>query len=310
MTLHPQAVTALALWAQAQPVSDMDLDDLRRTRAEARASALAAPREDVARVEDLEAAGVPCRLYWPTRRDRSGCLVHLHGGGFVFGDLETHDAHCRMLSNRTGLAVLSVDYRLSPEHPYPAAVEDVDAVVAWLRDQGEEHGLDPSVLAVVGDSAGGNLALVAALRSPDTFAAAALVYPFIDPSLSGASYDGDPGALQRGEAAWLWRHYLPDRGLSAGEADPHTDPDVAPILSTRLGTLPPTLVIAAGHDALLEENRLLADRIVEQGGTVELRTFPGMVHGFWTNPALFDAAEDCHREVADHLARVLPAVGG
>jgi acetyl esterase len=220
-------------------------------------------------------------------------VVHLHGGGFVFHDVEVHDRACRRFANRLGLAVLSVDYRLAPEHRFPAAPDDVDTALGWLdREAGRLGVAGPAY--VHGDSAGGNLALVAALRHPGRFRAAVLHYPFLDPTASGASYElGAAAAFDPREAAWYWQQYA--RG-----DDDLTHPDLAPLLSDRLGTLPPTLVTTAEHDPLRDEGELLAARIADQGGQVTATRYLGQVHGFWRQP-VFPAAEQLVRHTCSFL---------
>ncbi len=301
MVLDPQAAAAMEQWARGPRVTDpdFDVDEQRRL---AREQAATEPREEVGRVEDVDAAGVPCRLYWPTSSApggsaAGGAIVFVHGGGFVFGDLDTHDAQARRTANRTGLAVLSVDYRRPPEHRFPAAVEDVDTAVAWLVGATPALGIDVSRLVTLGDSAGGNLALVAALRNPHVFAAAVLVYPFVDPTLRFESYRREAGGLGADESRWYWQQY----------ADPaqHADPDLAPIDSPRLPTVPPTLVVAAEHDPLVDEDVELARRLAAAGVPTTLSTYPGMIHGFWRRPEQFDAAERSLQEIADFLRGVL-----
>jgi acetyl esterase len=207
--LYPQSRRAAALWAVEARLLDPGFD-IETTRARARAEGLAEQKEAVARVFDVDAAGVPCRAYVPDGAD--GLAIHLHGGGWVFGDLETHDGHCRRIANRTGRAVLAVDYRRAPEHAYPAAPDDVDTVVGWLRDGDGRGSLGDSMatVAAVGDSAGGQLSLVAALRNPGFFDALALVYPVVAPPGRFASYDTVVGGLLPGEMDWYWDHYAPD----------------------------------------------------------------------------------------------------
>ena len=298
MVLHPQAEAALALWAQGPRVSDpgFDIDEQRRL---AREEAAAEPREQVAHVSDVDADGVPCRLYLPDdptspNPGGGGAIVFLHGGGFVFGDLDTHDAQSRRMANRTGRPVLTVDYRRPPEHRFPAAPDDVDTAVAWLVAHGPVLGIDISRLVALGDSAGGNLALVAALRNPNLFAATVLVYPFVDPRLRFDSYRREAGGLGFEEAAWYWKQY-------AGRPEDRDDPDFAPFESDSLHTLPPTLVVAAEHDPLVDEDVELARRMEAAGVEVRLSTYPGMVHGFWRNPTQFDAAEESLTEIAEFL---------
>jgi acetyl esterase len=302
VALHPQAEAALAQWMRGPRVTDpgYDIEEQRRL---AREQSEAEPREDVERVVDLDADGVPCRLYLPADPTRpvgrtGGAVVFLHGGGFVFGDLDTHDAQSRRMANRTGLAVLAVDYRKPPEHRFPAAPDDVDTAVAWLVAHGPALGVDISRLVALGDSAGGNLALVAALRNPNLFAASVLVYPFIDPRLRFESYRREAGGLGADEAAWYWRQY----GGSEGDLE---DPDFAPIDSRALHTLPPTLVVAAEHDPLVDENVELVRRIEAAGGEVTLSTYPGMVHGFWRHPEQFHAADESLTEIAEFLRLTL-----
>ncbi len=256
--------------------------DVAAAREANRAEALAEPPEDVAEVLDLDADGVPVRLYRPDGA-APGLVVHLHGGGFVFHDVEVHDRVCRRFANRLGMAVLSVDYRLAPEHRFPAAPDDVDTVLDWLDHDGAAL-IPAGPTYVHGDSAGGNLALVAALRHPGRFRAAVLIYPFLDPAAGFASYDlGVASAFDPREASWYWQQY-------AAGPDDLTHPDLAPLLSDRLGTLPPTLVTTAEHDPLRDEGEHLAALIAEQGGQVTAVRYLGQVHGYWRHAA-FPASE-------------------
>ena len=238
---------------------------------------------------DLDAAGVAVRLYVPDG-PLPGLVLHLHGGGFVFHDVDVHDAACRLLANRTGLRVLSVDYRRPPEHRFPAAPDDVSRVIAWL-DTDAPAELREGPTFVHGDSAGGNLALVAALRHPGRFAAAALLYPFLDPTAGFDSYVTATDGFDPREAAWYWEQY------AASPAD-LTNPDLAPLLSDRLATLPPMLVATAEHDPLRDEGEHLALLAVEAGVDVIATRYLGQVHGFWRHPTVFPAAEALQRQMA------------
>ncbi|MEO5853849.1 MAG: alpha/beta hydrolase [Nocardioides sp.] len=263
-----------------------------RTGMAAEAAAEATAREDVARVEDLDLGGVPGRLFEPA--GATGLLLFLHGGGFVFGDLETHDAHCRRMAARTGWAVLAVHYRRAPEHAYPAAVEDADAVAGWLLAHAADLGPAGARLAVSGDSAGGNLALGLALRHPGLFAAQVLVYPFLDPSC--ASYDRTIPEPDFGVdvLAWFWGLYLQGR-------EPGTDPDLDPLVAASFEGLPPTLVQLAELDVLTPTGRLLAERLAADGVPVEVETYAGVGHGFWRHPDN-DRMEPALDGVRDFLA--------
>jgi acetyl esterase len=281
VALYPQARAAIDAAASDVPVWTEGYDVV-AARAANRALAMAEAREDVAEVTDLDAGGVPVRLYRPERA-RAGLIVHAHGGGFVFHDLDVHDAACRVLANRTGLRVLSVDYRRPPEHRFPAAPDDVSTVVAWL-DEAAPAELREGPTFVHGDSAGGNLALVAALRHPGRFAAAVLVYPFLDPAAGFDSYRIAADGFDPREAAWYWQQY-------SASPEHLTHPDLAPLLSDRLGTLPPTLVVTAEHDPLRDEGEHLAHLAAEAGVEVVATRYLGQVHGFWRHPSVFPAAK-------------------
>lgn len=295
MTLFPEARRALEQPAGTpvwHPAHDIDA-----ARAENAAAAAAEPREDVAEVRDVDAHGVPCRLYRPEGA-RDGVLVHLHGGGFVFHDVDVHDAAARRLANRTGLTVLSVDYRRPPEHPFPAAPDDVSTVVRWLPGSGLA-----GPYAVHGDSAGGNLALVAALRHPGVFAAAVLVYPFLEPRAGYPSYDLTGNGFDPREADWYWQQYAAHELEGPADLD---HPDLAPLRSDRLGTLPPTLVVTAELDPLRDEGEELARRVAEAGVEVVSTRYQGQIHGFWRHAGVFPAAEQVLAQTAAFAARHLP----
>ncbi len=262
--------------------------DIEAHRRQVRAFNATQPREDVEQVEDLDADGVPVRLYTPTDAV-DGLIVHAHGGGFVFNDIDVHDGLVLRLANRSRRRVLSVAYRKPPEHKFPAAPDDFDTVIGWLQRQ--------DLLgkwAIHGDSAGANLALVAALRNPGAFSAVALVYPFLDPRAGFASYDvGKESGFDASEAAWYWEQYARD------ESD-YDDPDLAPLLSDKLHTLPPTFVSTAEFDPLRDEGEELARRIAETGvPAVGVRCL-GQTHGFYRH-ATFTASEPHVRQVAGFL---------
>ncbi|MDN4172673.1 alpha/beta hydrolase [Nocardioides sp. SOB77] len=281
-----------ALEQPAGPPVWSEEHDIDAERAQARAAALAEPREDVAEVRDVDADGVPCRLYRPAGA-RPGVVVHLHGGGFVFHDVEVHDASARRLANRTGLSVLSVDYRRPPEDPFPAAPDDVSTALGWLQAH------EPGPYVAHGDSAGGNLALVAALRHPGVLAAAVLVYPFLDPTAGFESYRTAADGFDPREAAWYWQQY------AATPADLE-HPDLAPLRSDRFGTLPPTLVVTAEHDPLRDEGEHLALRLAEEGVEVVSTRYQGQLHGFWRHPSVFPAAEPLMGQVAGFVRQHVP----
>lgn len=286
--LFPEARRAVEAAASETPMWSEGFD-IDAARAQARELAAAEDREDVAEVLDVDADGVRCRLYRP-ESEGEGLVVHLHGGGFVMHDIDVHDAGARRLANRCGLAVLSVDYRRPPEHRFPAAPDDVSTVVTWLERNAAEHDL-PGATYVHGDSAGANLALVAALRHPGRFRAAVLIYPFLDPIAGFDSYDSAAEGFDPRLAAWYWQQY------AATPADLE-DPDLAPLRSERLGTLPPTLIVTAEHDPLRDEGEHLARLLAEQGVEVTATRYLGQIHGFWRHPRVFPATEQLLGQVA------------
>jgi acetyl esterase len=289
--MYPEVRAAVA--ADASPDLRAPGFDLAGHREEVRLVNLRQPREDVVSVQDVDADSVRCRLYTPAD-PLDGLVVHVHGGGFVLNDIDVHDAVCRRFANRVRRSVLSVDYRRPPEHRFPAAPDDLDTVVGWLRREGPA-----GPYAAHGDSAGANLALVAALRNPGFFHAVALVYPFLDPRNSFPSWsEGAASGFDPAEATWYWEQY------ARSEVD-FEDPDLAPLHSHLLHTLPPTFVATAEHDPLRDEGEELARLVAETGvETVGVRCL-GQVHGFWRHPQ-FAASETLIRQVAgfvdQHLA--------
>ncbi len=284
--MYPDVRAAVA--ADTTPDYSAPGFDLNAHREQVRRLHLAQTREAVAEVADVDADGVRCRLYTP-QDALPGVIVHLHGGGFVFNDVEVHDPVCRRFANRARRRVLSVDYRRPPEHRFPAATDDVDTVVGWLRNQDL-----PGPWVIHGDSAGGNLALVGALRNPGVFAALALIYPFLDPRAGFASYaSGRENGFDPAEARWYWKQYV-------ASDDDLDNPDLAPLLSDGLASLPPTFVATAEADPLRDEGEELARRVAETGvETVGVRCL-GQVHGFWRHGE-FPASEVLIRQVAGFI---------
>jgi acetyl esterase len=282
MTLHPQSISYLASQPDQPPVhsSGFGPAQLRERRASARRDALLEPREAVEHVVDLDADGVPVRLYRP--RTDAPVVLHLHGGGWAFGDLETSDRFCRWFAVNTGWAVLAVDYRLAPEHPYPAPLDDCETAGAWLRRHAPSLAVDASRLVVLGDSAGGNLAAGLAVRRPDWFALQVLVYPCLDPRGATPSYRQEDVGLDGDEMDWFWAQYL----RFAGDRD---RPDAAPGVADPAG-LPAAVVISAEHDPLRDEGEAFAARLAAAGVGVVATRWQGMVHGFWSKPHHFDAS--------------------
>ena len=241
----------------------------------------------IGKTEALEAPGpagpLALRAYTPIAAGGASlpAIVYFHGGGFLMGDLETHDALCRTLSSHSGCRIFAVDYRLAPEFPFPAAVEDGFAALKWVEENAPALGIDPNAIAVAGDSAGGNLAAVMCLlakanKNAPHIAFQMLFYPSIRLTREfvsrpfGAGYRLDDRGIQ-----WFYRHYMP-----AG-ADP-TDERLSPIEIKDASGLPPAYVLTAGNDPLREENLAYVDKLKQAGVAVTHIDYPTMIHGFLT----------------------------
>jgi acetyl esterase len=265
--------------------------------------------EPVERVEDVVIArpgdepGLPARAYWPRALEPVGALVWLHGGGWCVGDLEGFDRVCRSVCNAAAAVLVSVDYRLAPEHRYPAAVHDADLAVAWARDHGARQlGFDPERVAVGGDSAGGNLAAVAALHARDVLRAQLLVYPALNPAMDSASYRefGDLPLLSRDAMAFCWRTYL-----GAGDAPAAAEPDAAPLRATDLAGAPRAYIAVAGHDVLRDDGIAYARALEAAGVPVTLREFEDMSHGFLRWGGVVDRTRELVADLGAHAREAL-----
>jgi acetyl esterase len=233
-----------------------------------------------------------------------GIVAYLHGGGWVMGTLESYDTPLRALANASGAIVAAVDYRLAPEHRFPAAVEDSYAATMWAsRNAAELRGAQHR-LAVAGDSAGGNLAAVVALGARDRGGPAIgfqlLVYPITDHGMDTASYreHADGYYLTAAGMRWYWDHYL---GGADGGA-----PDASPLRAAFFGDLPPALVITAEHDVLRDEGEAYVARLQAAGVPAEVSRYPGMVHGFFRWRAVTPAADAAMQEAAAAVRAALP----
>jgi len=254
---------------------------------------------EVASVVDrpLGPTGTPVRIYRPEGHG-AGAVVYLHGGGWVLGSLDSHDALCRHLAAESRSTVVSVDYRLAPEHPFPAAVDDAWAVIRHLLDHGDELDIDPSLVAVAGDSAGGNLAAVSAQLARDAgrnLAVQILIYPVVDRRLDRPSMQENAVGyiLERDDMTWFWDLYAP--GAAPGE-DPRAEPSVG-----RLDGLAPAVVITAEHDPLRDEGEDYAAQLERAGVPVSLHRFDGMFHGFVAGPGFLRSGDRALAIVVDAL---------
>ena len=246
---------------------------------------------------------IPARIYTPkTLRQKDGlaaCLVFFHGGGWVIGNLDTHDVACRQLAHEGELIVISVDYRLAPEHRFPAAVDDAIIATKWIAANARQYGIDAARLIVGGDSAGGNLAALVALDARDgngpAIAGQLLIYPATEFSRKHASHrEPDTSILLTHSGIdWFVNHYMGDADISDWRA--------SPARATTLAALPPAYVLTAGADPLRDEGDEYAARLKEAGVPVTYKHFPGQFHGFFTMGKLLNQANVAAAEIGAWL---------
>ncbi len=264
----------------------------------------------VAVVEDLQLPGpagdLGARVYRPEAAGPLPTILFIHGGGFVIGDIDTHDNQCRTICRDVGAVVLSAGYRLAPEAPFPAAVEDCVAALAWTAAHVDQLGGDPARLAIAGDSAGGNLAAVTARLARDAggppLAAQLLIYPGTDFREDDARYssradNADGYFLTVADMRWFSGHYV-------GTADP-SDPNLSPLLAEDLAGLPPAVIVTAEYDPLRDEGEAYARALDDAGVPVTLVRYDGLIHGFFDLAVLSPAAADAVRETCANLKALL-----
>ncbi len=312
-TLHPQILKVIEAMRRAglKPIEALSPDEARRQMEETAKSRKAEPLP-VGRVEEREIPGpagpIRVRLYWPEADGSEGrgtvpAIAYYHGGGHVIGSLDTHDLIARNLCHGAGALVVSVDYRMGPEHRFPAAVEDSFAALEWLHANAAGLGADPERLGVHGDSAGANLAAVVALIARDRggpiLRLQSLVYPISDYTLSApsyATYAEGYGLLTRAAMQWFQRHYL--RGPEDAE-----DWRASPIRAPSLAGVAPAIVVTAECDVLHDDGANYAEALRRAGVPVEYREFPGMIHAFFGMVPAVDDAMNAQRAVWDAFKR-------
>jgi acetyl esterase len=310
--LHPQTRALLELMQErgVPATHTLSVDEARRLYRERRAFTQPAP-PPVGEVRELEAEGphgaIPLRLIRPSGVAKEALLpvlVYFHGGGWVIGDLDTHDTLCRELANGAGCAVVSVDYRLGPEHRFPAATDDCIAATYWVARHAAELGVDAARLAVGGDSAGGNLAAVVSLAARDAgdlaVAFQLLIYPATDMRAGAPSHtaNGQGYLLTRDTIDYFRGHYIPDRAQDA-------DWRASPLLHEDLRRLPPAFVLTAGYDPLRDEGLAYAQRLSEAGNRASHICFERQVHGFILMGRVIDEANTAVALCAAELRRAL-----
>jgi acetyl esterase len=305
MPLHPQAKQVLEVMASLG--LSLTGDDAAAVRKQMESF----PRpegEPVAKVEDRMVPGpggdIPVRVYTPANAT-GAAMVWYHGGGWVIGSVDGSDAGCRAFANASGATVVSVEYRLAPEHKYPAAADDCYAATLWVAENAASLGINPDKLAVGGDSAGGNLAAVVAQLAKAEGAPKIgfqfLVYPVTDHDYSTQSYsdNADGYLLTKESMVWFWNHYLSHEGDGK-------HPKASPAKAVDLTGLPPALVLTAEFDPLRDEGEAYAARLRSAGVHVEMTRYPGQIHGFYAIAAM-DDGKKAIAQGASALKRILDA---
>jgi acetyl esterase len=286
--------------------TDGPTPELVRARRRSEATVTGGRPIPMARVQELRMPGpagtIPARLYGPPGGGPAAraLLIFFHSGGWVIGDLDTHDGVCRFLAANSGATVLSVDYRLAPEHPFPAAVEDAHAAFGWAAEHAAELGADPARIAVGGDSGGGNLAAVTCVLARDSGgprpAMQLLLYPSTDATGGQRSRQlfAEGFMLTTADLEWFEGHYLPDPAA-------REDPRVSVLRAEDLSGLPPAFVVTAGFDPLRDEGEAYAERMREAGVPVALRRHAGLIHSFANMTAVSRTARAAMLEVSGAL---------
>ncbi len=306
LTIDPQTKVFLEGANAAGPLFlRAETPEQARAKMQAMLEASPVPPQEIYRVEDRHIPGpggqIPIRIYTPSARLPVGVLVYFHGGGWVLGDLQSHDNLCRAIANSAGCLVVSVDYRLAPEHKFPAAPNDCYAATKWVAANAASFGGIPDKLAVGGDSAGGNLAAAVALMARDAggpkLAFQLLIYPVADSSLdfpSQREFADDGFILSSADMKWFWDHYLEDAADGA-------NPLASPLRAKNLAGLPPALVQTAGLDPLRDEGEEYAAALKRAGNKVTLTRYEGVTHGFVSFFDMIDKGKAGIREGAEAL---------
>ncbi len=308
MPVDDDVAKVLAALAGAPTLSD-------GTPGTARSNYAAGPKPDgdeLARVEDHTIPGsagdIAVRVYAASTDSDLPIVAFFHGGGWVVSSVDGHDSMARRLAARTGALVVSVEYRLAPEHPFPAPHDDCWAATAWLAEHGRDLGGDPSRLAVAGDSAGGNLAAGVALRARDEGLALRfqlLIYPCIDDHCDAPSMTENATGyfLTADDMRWAWGHYL--GGSGADRAANGANPYAVPARADNLSGLAPALIQTAAFDPLRDEGETYGARLTAAGVPATVTRYPGVIHGFWARWQFFARATSAHDEAGAAVAAAL-----
>lgn len=305
MPLHPQAAKFLdVIRRQDLPLIETTPIDVTR-RALILASAVKMAPASLARIETRTIAGpdgdeLKVRFYWPHGPGPHAAVLYFHGGGWVLNNIETHDDVAQRMAAASNCVFISVDYRLAPEHKFPAAIEDAFTTLTWLAANAKELEIDPHRIAVCGDSAGGNIAAALCLMTRDRLGPAiafqVLIYPITDYDLTRPSYveNADGYFLTTSQMRWFWQQYVesPDR---------MREPYASPIRANSLKGVPPALILTAEFDPLRDEGEAFADALRQHGINVRLKRYDGLIHAFIKRVDQFDAAIDAINLIGETL---------
>ena len=309
MALHPQCKAFLDILASGggPPLYELPIADARAVPK--LMIDFGGPEEAVARVENLTIPGpaqpIPIRVYRPSLASDAPVLMFFHGGGYVICDLDSHDRQCRTLANASGCVVVSVDYRLAPEHKFPAATDDGYAATRYIAEHAVEFGVDASRMAVAGDSAGGNMATVVAMMARDRGAPALrfqlLIYP-----VTTFGRDDSPSMSQYANDHFLTRELMDWFGDSYLNPEDRRSAYASPLLADDLRGLPPAMVITAECDPLRDQGEAYARKLEAAGVPVQLKRYEGMIHPFFSLGGIVDGGRAA---IADSAAAVRSALG-
>ncbi|MDA0586507.1 MAG: alpha/beta hydrolase [Planctomycetota bacterium] len=308
MPLDPQAKAFLDMMREVEmpALEDLSLEQIRTLPTPIAGEVEAVAKTENRTVPGIDGNEIPVRIYWPEGWSESSepapALVVFHGGGWVMGTLDLYDSLARSLSNAGSCVVVSVDYRMAPEHRFPAAAEDSHSAAVYVAENAESLGVDPARIFVGGDSAGGNLAVVVSLMARDRgsvkLAGQVLVYPIADCDFETASYveNAEGYFLTRASMKWFWDQYAPD------PAD-RKHPYASPLKAESLAGLPPAWVMTAGFDPLRDEGEALATRLAADGVKTHLEKFDGQIHGFLRRTDLYDEAWRAIRLIGEFVSQ-------
>lgn len=315
MSVHPQAQVLLDMMASKRPVQPSDLP---LTEYRALIEKLSRPRTvpEIAQVQDIQipgtAAPLRIRIYNPEPHASAPqpALIFIHGGGWCLNSVESHDSVCRALATQANVVVLSVDYRLAPEHQFPAGLEDCYAAAQWISKNARELNLDPKRLAMGGDSAGGNLTAAVLLLTHERQGAPIsfqlLLYPAVHAAAKTQSREqfAQGFALDKTVSNWMWTNYVGDQNGNS--------PLISPWLAEDLSFMPPAFIVTASHDPLRDEAKLYADRLQKEGVKCAYKCYEGMLHGFLNHTYMLplDVGEEAMHDCAKQLREALQTPSG